>query len=258
MAGDARPDDWDAHWAQYDAGAARNPAQRWRHRLLLQALAPAGAPAPARLLDVGSGQGDFAALAQRTWPAAGILGLELSETGCRLAAGKVPDAEFRAVDLLAGAVPAPGHAGWATHAVCSEVLEHVDDPAGLLRAAAGWMAPGCRLVATVPGGPMSAFDRHIGHRRHFTPAQLGTLLAEAGFEVERADGAGFPFFNLYRVVVIARGRRLIADVAGGPAGDDAAISPLAGLAMDLFDRLFALNPSTGRLGWQITAVARKR
>ncbi len=31
-----------------------------------------------------------------------------------------------------------------------------------------YLAPGCRLVVTVPGGPRSAFDRHIGHRRHFS------------------------------------------------------------------------------------------
>ncbi len=246
------PDDWDSHWSRYDSGAAHNQAQRWRHRLLLKALAPGGAP-PRHLLDVGSGQGYFAALARRAWPAASILGLELSETGCRLARGKVPDGEFRAVDLLAGAAPEPGHAGRATHAVCSEVLEHVDDPAGLLRAAAAWMAPGCRLAVTVPGGPMSAFDRHIGHRRHFTPGSLAGLLAESGFAVDRADGAGFPFFNLYRMTVIARGRRLIADVEGG-SGD---IAPAARAAMRVFDNLFALNRSTGRLGWQVVAVAVK-
>lgn len=255
MAGEpSHRDDWDAHWTRLDAGATRNPAQRWRHRLLVQRLVPHGAASAVRLLDVGSGQGDFAVLARQTWPAAEVLGLELSETGCRLAAAKVPDAAFRAVDLLAGAVPEAERAGWATHAVCSEVLEHVDDPAALLRAAAAWMAPGCRLVVTVPGGPMSAFDRHIGHRRHFTPADLAALLTAAGFEVERADGAGFPFFNLYRLVVIARGRRLIADVAA----EAGTVSPLAGLVMDLFDRLFALNPSAGQLGWQITAVACKR
>ena len=133
------------------------------------------------------------------------------------------------------------------------MLEHVDDPAGLLRAAAAWMAPGCRLAVTVPGGPMSAFDRHIGHRRHFTPGSLAGLLAESGFAVDRADGAGFPFFNLYRMTVIARGRRLIADVEGG-SGD---IAPAARAAMRVFDNLFALNRSTGRLGWQVVAVAVK-
>jgi 2-polyprenyl-3-methyl-5-hydroxy-6-metoxy-1,4-benzoquinol methylase len=36
--------------------------------------------------------------------------------------------------------------------VCSEVLEHVDRPRELLANAAAYLAPGCRLVVTVPGG----------------------------------------------------------------------------------------------------------
>ena len=75
----------------------------------------------------------------------------------------------RVRDLLRDPAPDAEWAGWATHAVCSEVLEHVDEPVVLLRNARSWLAPGCRLVVTVPGGPMSAFDRHIGHRRHFSP-----------------------------------------------------------------------------------------
>jgi len=35
----------------------------------------------------------------------------------------------------------------------------------------------------VPGGPMSAFDRHVGHRRHFSAAALRQLLVNSGFEV---------------------------------------------------------------------------
>ena len=57
-------------------------------------------------------------------------------------------------------------------------------------------------VVTVPGGPMSAFDRHIGHRRHFSPDDLRAVLLAAGFQVERTTGVGFPFFNLYRLVAI--------------------------------------------------------
>src|SRR3546814_18015665 len=90
------------------------------------------------------------------------------------------------------------------------------------------MAPGCRLVVTVPGGPMSAFDRHIGHRRHFTPPALAALLTDAGLAVERTDGAGFPFFNLYRLGVIARGHRLVADLTGGQG--DAPLAPALGRA----------------------------
>ena len=86
---------------------------------------------------------------------------------------------------------------WATHAVCSEVLEHVDDPVAFLKRARDYLAPGARLIVTVPGGPMSAFDRHIGHRQHFDRLKIRSMLEQAGYSVERTYLAGFPFFNLY-------------------------------------------------------------
>jgi hypothetical protein len=94
---------------------------------------------------------------------------------------------------------------------------------------------------------MSAFDRSIGHRRHFTPASLSALLVQSGFRVERAERAGFPFFNLYRLAVIARGNRLASDLEAG--------SSTAGAAMSMFDRLFRLNLDRSPFGWQIVAVA---
>jgi hypothetical protein len=43
---------------------------------------------------------------------------------------------------------------------------------------------------------MSAFDRRIGHRQHFTPKTLSHLLEESGFRVRHVQRAGFPFSNL--------------------------------------------------------------
>jgi len=235
-------DGWDRHWDDYAHAAERNPAQRFRRRLILSLLGEA----PTRLLDIGSGQGDFAADAAAAFPNVQILGLELSASGVQMARRKVPSAEFLPCDLLAEG-PASGlRREWATHAVCSEVLEHLDEPERLLANVQPWLAPGCRLIVTVPGGPMSEFDRHIGHRRHYNPEDLRALLEQTGFQVERAHGAGFPFFNLYRAVVIARGRKLVGDVAQTP-------SPAARIAMDSFDALFRWN-SRAR-GWQTVAVA---
>jgi SAM-dependent methyltransferase len=162
----------------------------------------------------------------------------------------VPDGRFLVRDLLEADDASPELNGWATHAVCSEVLEHVDEPARLLKNALPYLAPDCRLVVTVPGGPMSAFDRHIGHRRHYRPHELRILLQRAGFEVDRVWGAGFPFFNLYRLVVILRGRRLIEDAEQAKPGRAAA------LAMRVFDTLFRLNLQSSRWGWQTIALAR--
>jgi hypothetical protein len=133
------------------------------------------------------------------------------------------------------------------------VLEHLDNPGLFLTNASEYLAPGGTLVVTVPGGPMSQFDRHIGHRRHFDPRTLRTVLEYSGFTVKLATTAGFPFFNLYRSVVILRGSSLITDVNTKSRGFT---SLLARAVMALFRPLFALNLFGTGLGWQIVAVAR--
>ena len=170
----AQEDRWDSHWDDFGKANERNPAQEYRRRLALWLFARAGVPE--RLLDIGCGNGELLASAAARWPAAALMGLELSEPAVAKARHKVPAARLEARDLLVDPVPGDGDAKWATHAVCSEVLEHVDDPVALLRNARNWLAPGSRLVVTVPGGPMSAFDRHIGHRRHFSPEDLREVM----------------------------------------------------------------------------------
>lgn len=251
----AAHDDWEQHWRHYAEAAARNPAQRYRRKLVCAALRRFGCSADAKILDIGSGQGDLAVDLRTAFPQARIAGLELSAAGVREAAHKVPDAQFLQRDLLASGVNPGDLREWADYAICSEVLEHLDEPRRLLENAEDYLARGCRLVVTVPGGPQSEFDRHIGHRRHYDPAALRTLLTSAGFQVELATTAGFPFFNLYRTVVILRGRRLIQDVQSGADGSS---QWLARSAMALFHPLFALNLSGTGLGWQTIAVAVKR
>jgi hypothetical protein len=101
---------------------------------------------------------------------------------------------------------------------------------------------------------MSAFDRHIGHRQHFDRPGLRALLEQAGYAVERISLAGFPFFNLYRLLVVARGRRLAQDVETQASGT---ASGAASLMMKLFRLLFRFNLRDSPLGWQVVAVARK-
>jgi SAM-dependent methyltransferase len=242
------PDDWETHWDDYADCAGRNPAQTFRRRVVLGLMGRGGAPQ--RYVDIGCGQGDLAADVAKRWPKAEVAGLELSAKGCELASGKVPGGRFVQFDLLSGQDPPEALAGWATHATCSEVLEHVDEPDEFLVAARRWLAPGATLVVTVPGGPMSAFDHHIGHRRHYDIADLTALLEGAGFTVDQCGGAGFPLFNLYRRVVIARGERLVSEVE--PDGRTS-LPVRAGLAV--FSGLLAVSPTGGRRGWQLYATA---
>jgi trans-aconitate methyltransferase len=246
-------DDWDRHWDDYSQCAQDNPALDYRRRVIFSLLKIKGNGQGIRLLDVGSGQGDMAAAVIEKYPCAEVLGLELSHSGVETSRKKVPGARFVQRNLLEDVSPRPEYVNWATHAVCSEVIEHVDDPVRLLRRAREYMHEDCVLVVTAPGGPMSAFDRHIGHRKHYRPEEIKTVLREAGYTSVDASQAGFPFFNLYRSLVVLRGKKIIDDAAS--RGNRPASFP-ARIAMAAFHPLFHLNFDSSPWGWQMTGKAR--
>jgi SAM-dependent methyltransferase len=244
-------DDWDKHWVDLGSTAEAGPAPKYRTRLILNLLAKEGLPGNAQLLDIGSGMGEFAAAFQHRFPEIEVVGIELSKTGVLAAAKKVPTARFYQRDLLQPVAPADIENISATHAVCSEVLEHLDNPEVLLQNAARYMAPQCRLIVTVPGGPMARFYRYIGHRKHYRPQELKELIESSGFVVDRVIAHGFPFFNLFRLMVTMRGDRLIEDISV-PVGE----SPLhVRLGNAIFALLLRLNLGFG--GWQLIALARR-
>jgi SAM-dependent methyltransferase len=250
----ARRDDWDAHWNDYAESAARNPAQHMRHDIVARWLSETAQGQAVRVFDLGSGQGDLLQKLERLLPGAQLLGAELSESGVAISRRKVPNATFLVADIFQPPAALNDFVGWATHAVCCEVLEHVHEPISFLKQARGYLAPGGKLIVTVPGGPISAFDRHIGHRQHFDRDKIRGMLEEAGYSVDKVQRAGLPFFNLYRLLVITRGERLARDVERRSRGIAAM---LATFLMKLFRHLFWANLSDSPFGWQIVAVARK-
>ncbi|MGD0676414.1 MAG: class I SAM-dependent methyltransferase [Polyangiaceae bacterium] len=246
-------EDWNEHWNAFAMMAARNPAQAYRRKLVFEHLALERSQGAVRLLDLGSGTGELAREVLRYRPDASVLGLDCSPSGVALATRTVPNARFIEQDFTRPLTVGDEYRGWATHAVCSEVLEHLEDPVQVLRNVGPLLGDGCRLVITVPAGPMSAFDKHIGHVRHFDTGLLERTLRLGAMNVVELSGAGFPFFNLYRLVVIARGAKLVEDATRPPKGRP----PLGALAaMAAFSWLFKLNPrrATTR-GWQLVAVA---
>lgn len=250
------PNDWDHHWDAYGEAAEGNPANEYRHSLILQLLGRP--PAGSTLLDIGSGQGEFALRVQEMYPDLAVWGVEYSAEGVARARGQATRrgvaAEFRQADLLQPTTLADGQPP-ANYAICSEVLEHVDDPVTLIRNARALLAPGCRLVVTVPGGPRSAFDHHIGHVQHFNTHKLNRVLTDAGYEVRQILRSGFPFFNLYKLAVIARGKKLITDVEHRTPGQ---AMPGESMMKAFFGFGLQHSLSNSKFGWQMAAVATPR
>src|SRR5438105_712290 len=124
-------DDWNRHWDELAEAAAMNPAQLLRRRVVRSLLGLGGGRA--RVLDIGCGQGDLLEELCLRHPEAELCGMDHSGSGVGIARSKVPTASFLQWDLLQEAPPPARLRSWATHAVCSEVLEHIDDPEVLLQ-----------------------------------------------------------------------------------------------------------------------------
>ncbi len=138
--------------------------------------------APIRLMDFGCGDGEMLAAARVLGMDA--IGIDISATRAHAARG-------------AGALVLPDLAtfdakgGGKVHAVVlSQVLEHVSDPVGLLRAIAPRMVPGGVLFVAVPNcsgltvpRDFDGFHRlqPLEHINAFTPRTLRETVARAGF-----------------------------------------------------------------------------
>ena len=241
-------DNWDQHWLDcIEASDHYNPGVSYRRRIISRMLQIEPNRAGCRLVELGSGTGQFAGDFCPRFPLVNFLGLDISQEGVGRARRRVRTARFEVCDLLQPLTDGEILRFGATHALCSEVLEHVDHPEELLRNASSLMAPGCRVVVTVPGGPMTTFDKHIGHRRHYSPQDLRSLLRAAGYDVEKTGGFGFPFYNLYRLALLSLGAGLVQMVSGPPS-----LSIRAGYYT--FETLCRLNLDWW--GWQTVGIAR--
>lgn len=86
-----------------------------------------------------------------------------------------------------------------------DVLEHLDDDASALRAAAGLLRSGGVLLATVPAHAhlWSPHDTINEHRRRYSRRQLRDRIGDSGLSLERLS-----FFNFYLYPVVYLARRL--------------------------------------------------
>jgi glycosyltransferase involved in cell wall biosynthesis len=77
-------------------------------------------------------------------------------------------------------------AGAVDTILCVNILELMDDDAGLLNRIASVLGAGGKLVLLVPGGPSlyGALDETLGHQRRYSVSGLCRLLSQAGFDTD--------------------------------------------------------------------------
>lgn len=200
-------------------------ARRRIVRRILPHFVPTGSEP--RIVDVGCGTGGVIGALEGS-----RLGLDPSPTAIEVARERYPGCEFR-VEEAAAAADREG--GAADVVLLMDVLEHVEDDAGLLADATRLLKSGGHLLATVPADPRlwSEHDVAHGHHRRYTLSDFAGLLSGAPLTIRAISYFQSRLYPLVRVVR-AVGRRLGG--GGGRQGTDLWMppSPLNRLLEEVF------------------------
>jgi ubiquinone/menaquinone biosynthesis C-methylase UbiE len=175
-----------------------------RRRFLLEEVRPGE-----RVLDLGSGAGDFtAALAQA---GARPVGVEVAEAAVRRARTRHPELDFRLVPIDG---PLPLQDNSFDVVWVSEVIEHIADTARWLSEVRRVLVPRGRLLLSTPShgrlrvalGGIERFSEPLGDHLHlYTRRSLASTLEELGFDAIEVRSAGGP--PGLRRILLARAKR---------------------------------------------------
>ena len=182
-------------WAEISAVEDRHWWFTARRSIILHLVSQL-APAGASVLDIGCGTGfTLEALAARfdAWglePDAAVRARVRPSVMHRVLAGDTRDRSAlgnRSFDVV----------------LLLDVLEHVEDDRAELASAAAALAPGGKLVITVPANPRlwSDHDERNGHYRRYTEDSLRALLTSAGLEpalLTHLNARLYPLARLHR------------------------------------------------------------
>jgi 2-polyprenyl-3-methyl-5-hydroxy-6-metoxy-1,4-benzoquinol methylase len=141
---------------------------------------------PRSVVDVGCGSGELIrALATRLDGARVFAGIDYARSGIERAGTAFPGARWIVADLYTFEPSDLFGAARFDLVLCTEVLEHLDDPGRALDLLERLCAPSGRVLITVPDG---ALDAWTGHVNFWTEDELARYLAGRGLdEIRRVD-----------------------------------------------------------------------
>jgi|SRR5450631_283806 len=141
-------------------------------------------------IELGSGLGDYA----QTWLDQGVTQMTATEVDpSRLAYLRDRFADEPRIKVVPLDVFDPPTAQYSSF-VAFNVLEHIPNQLGALRAAHTLLQPGGYVIMFVPAFEfaMSRFDRRVGHVRRYTVGSMRSALLAAGLEIETIHYVNMP------------------------------------------------------------------
>ncbi len=242
---DYNRDVYDRIWRQMSDFIRYNPGARHRRRHVFDLVERCRFDS---LLDVGCGNGELLRLIEDRWPGRRLAGADLSSSVVEQNRRALPRMQFFTKDIEREALPE----GFDL-VVCSEVIEHLDDPAAALERLAAAAVPGGHVIVTCPTGRVWPTERHFGHVRHPRPEDLEAWAARAGLDVEELWSWGFPSYALTKWAQNIRPEAALKAFAGErPYG-----LPQVAVSTALWLANFA-NLRTSPWGVQLFALLKRR
>jgi SAM-dependent methyltransferase len=199
--------------AAYDRMAEIDQTHWWfvARRRIIAALIEKHRPkaGPMRILEVGAGTGSNLELLGRYGTVDAIepdddaRSFAEQRSGLKIRGGYLPDVQLDdgAYDLI----------------VLLDVLEHIPGDVEALTCLRGKLAPGGRILVTVPGAPWmwSAHDVAHHHQRRYTAGHLRAVFGKAGLRPRFSSHFNSLLFPLIAAV------RALGKLTGKEGGDDA-------------------------------------
>jgi 2-polyprenyl-6-hydroxyphenyl methylase / 3-demethylubiquinone-9 3-methyltransferase len=178
------------------------------------------------VLDIGCGGGILADSMARQ--GATVTGIDLSSKALRIAQlhaleAQTPNVSYEEISAEAMAARQPGSFDVVT---CMEMLEHVPDPASVVRACADLAKPGAWVFfSTLSRNPMAFFQAILGaeyvlgmlpkgtheYAKMLRPSELALFCRDAGLELQRSQGLSYnPLTRRYALTDNTRVNYMIA------------------------------------------------
>jgi SAM-dependent methyltransferase len=178
------------YWSSLTVSHSDHPGNRFRYELIADELSAMGLR-PQSVLDCGCGDGSLLRVVAQRIPCGKLHGIDIADNVPIHRAG-LP-IQFRAEDL-GRPVPEEMH-GLYDLVLCSEVIEHVENDATVLRNLANLTAPGGTVVLTTQTGEIYKTEEFLGHIRHYNPRDLCRRMEDTGLTVKKFYVAGWPWLN---------------------------------------------------------------
>jgi protoporphyrinogen oxidase/SAM-dependent methyltransferase len=236
----------DVYWTDTGIAYPYYPTVRHRKRFIINELKRYGVNSESFVFDYGCGEGNVLNEVKNVFSLGDnkLAGCDISPKAVEIAKQKL-----KSQHLYAEVFPKLSQK--CDFIICSEVIEHTKDYFHILNWIKNNLAAGGKVILTTQAGKIHASDRYTGHTQHFEIAHLNMILRHLGFEIEKSQLWGFPFFTLQKYFTNLRFKKLRENYLEGE------LTLRKKIVFEIANILFYLHDFI-KSGPQIYIVARKK